>query len=174
MRRDHRFGTGIVWGTIPIGFPVAWVAVPGCSQNGYWTSSYLWVQKKFVKFRQSTQNTRLCPTEFFWELPVTLPSISSEIWEMYSWAISGSSVFCDWLFLVLSGVSLETAASFLLFLIVAMILKGKILSAEKTELKFLFFKSSVIITSYSEGKGFNKVQTVSAIKYSTILKGYNS
>ena len=46
---------------------------------------------------------------------VTLPSISSEIWEMYSWANSGSSVFRDWLFLVFSGVSLETAASFLLF-----------------------------------------------------------
>ena len=53
---------------------------------------------------------------------VTLPSISSETWEMYSWAISGSSVFCDWPFFVFSGVSLETAANFLLVLKVAMIL----------------------------------------------------
>ena len=56
---------------------------------------------------------------------VTLPSISSETWEMYCWAISGSSVFCDWLFLVFSGVSLETAANFSLFLKVAMILREK-------------------------------------------------
>ena len=30
---------------------------------------------------------------------------------MYSWAVSGSSVFCDWLFFGFSGVSLETAAN---------------------------------------------------------------
>ena len=45
---------------------------------------------------------------------------------MYFWVILGSSVFCDWLFLVISGVSLETAANFLLILIVAMILKEKL------------------------------------------------
>ena len=56
---------------------------------------------------------------------VNLPSISSETWEMYSWAIPGSSVFCDWLFLVFFVVSLETAANFLLFLNVAMILRQK-------------------------------------------------
>ena len=57
---------------------------------------------------------------------VTLPSISSETWVMYSSAIPGLSVFCDWLFLVFSGVSLETAANFLSFLIVAMILREKL------------------------------------------------
>ena len=56
---------------------------------------------------------------------VTLPSISSETWEMYSGVIFGSSGFCDWLFLVFSGVSLETAANFLIFLKVAMILREK-------------------------------------------------
>ena len=56
---------------------------------------------------------------------VTLPSISSETWEVYSWAISGSTAFRDWLFLVFSGVSLETAVGFLLFLKVAMILREK-------------------------------------------------
>ena len=55
---------------------------------------------------------------------VTVPSISWETCEMYSWAISGWSVFCDWLFLVFSGVSFETAASFLLFK-VAKILREK-------------------------------------------------
>ena len=60
-------GQGSFGGAIRIGFPVSWVAVPGCSQNGYGTSPNLWVQKKFVKIRQSTQNTGLRPTEFFWE-----------------------------------------------------------------------------------------------------------
>ena len=45
---------------------------------------------------------------------------------MYSSAIPGLSVFCDWLFPVFSGVSLETATNFLLFLNVAMILREKL------------------------------------------------
>ena len=67
MRRESHFGIGIVQGMIPSGFPVFWVAVPGCSRKGYGTSPNLWVEKKLVKFWQSTQDTRLCPTEFFWE-----------------------------------------------------------------------------------------------------------
>ena len=42
---------------------------------------------------------------------------------MYFSAIPGLSVFYDWLFLVFSGVSLETAANFILFLNVAIIVK---------------------------------------------------
>ena len=67
MRRQSHLGAGIVWGAIPSCFPVFWIAVPGYSRNGYGTSLNLWVQKKFVKFRQSTQDTRPCPTEFFWK-----------------------------------------------------------------------------------------------------------
>ena len=44
---------------------------------------------------------------------VTFPLISSETWVMYSSANPGLSVFCDRLFLVISGVSVETAAYFL-------------------------------------------------------------
>ena len=69
---------------------------------------------------------------------VTLPSISSETWEMYSWAISGLSVFCDWPFLVFSGVSLETAANFLLFLKVAMILREKFCQQWRLNWSFYF------------------------------------
>ena len=46
---------------------------------------------------------------------------------MYSSAIPGWSVFCDSLFPVLSGVSLETAANFFLFLNVDMILRENLL-----------------------------------------------
>ena len=69
-------------------------------------------QKKFIKLRQAPKmrdSVQKISSESFL---VTLPSISSETWEMFSWANSGSSVFCDWLFLVFSGVSPETAADF--------------------------------------------------------------
>ena len=56
---------------------------------------------------------------------ITLPPISLETREIYSGSLPESSVFCDWLLLVFSGVSLETAASFLLFLKVTMILREK-------------------------------------------------
>ena len=52
---------------IPSGFPIFWVAVPGCSRKGYGESPNFWVQKKFVRFWPSTQTTRLRPTEFFQE-----------------------------------------------------------------------------------------------------------
>ena len=49
---------------------------------------------------------------------------------MYSSAIPGLIVSCDWLFLLFSGGSLETAANFLLFLNIAIILKEKLVSCE--------------------------------------------
>ena len=76
---------------------------------------------------------------FFESFLVTLPSISSESWEMYSWAISRSSVFCDWLLLVFSGVFLETAANFLLFLKSAMILREKFCQQWRLNWIFCFY-----------------------------------
>ena len=82
---------------------------------------------------------------------VTLPSISSQTWEMYYWAIPGSTVFCDWLFLVTSGVSLKIAANFFLFLNVAMVLREKLCHLWK--LKWFFnFITEVLISSHYEGK----------------------
>ena len=89
---------------------------------------------------------------------VTFPSISSQNWEMYSWAISGSSVFYDWLFFVFSGVSLETAANFLLFLNVAIILRKSSVSCEGW-INFLIYNQSDDLLHY-EGKGFQRKQTV--------------
>ena len=99
---------------------------------------------------------------------VTLPSISSETWEMYSWAISGSSVFRDWLFLVFSGVSLETAAIFLLFLKVAMLLREKFYQQYRLNWSFIFV-IKVLISSYYEGKGSIKTKelmTSNPVQYS--------
>ena len=58
--RGSHFRMRIILGTIPISFLVFHVCVPECSRNGSWVCPYLWVQEKFVFFRQSTQ---LCPAE---------------------------------------------------------------------------------------------------------------
>ena len=82
---------------------------------------------------------------------LTLPSISSETWVMYSSAIPGLSVFCDWLFLVFSGVSLETAAKFPLFLNVAMILREKLCQLRRLNWLFNFVRT-MSISSIVRGK----------------------
>ena len=64
QRRELHFLIGIIQGTIPSGFPVSWVVIPGCSRNDSGASPYLRVQKKFIEFWQSTQNTWLRPTKF--------------------------------------------------------------------------------------------------------------
>ena len=65
----------------------------------------------------------------FWDsFLVTLPSISSESWVIYSSLILGTDAFRDWPFLGLSScISLVTAANFRLFLNVAIFLEGKML-----------------------------------------------
>ena len=76
---------------------------------------------------------------------VTLPSISSETWEMLSWVNSGSSVFCTPLFLVLLGVSPEAAASFLLFLNVAVRLREKFDQRRKLNLSLSFYNNENLL-----------------------------
>ena len=99
-------------------------------------------------------SVRLNPSESFL---VTLSSISSETWEMYCWATPGSSAFCDWVFLVFSGVSLETATNFLLFLKIAMILRKKFCQLWRLNWFFQIYYRSVDLLllwgkSFKEGK----------------------
>ena len=56
MRKKPHFGIGIVWGAIPMSFPVFWISVYGRSLNSYGTGPNLWVKKKLVEFRQGTQD----------------------------------------------------------------------------------------------------------------------
>ena len=99
----------------------------------------------------------------FWEsLLVTFSSVSSETWVMYSSAIPGISVFCDWLFLVFSGVSPETAANFLLFVNVSIILTEKLVSSE--DWSDVYFPKQIGRLLFFEGKGFSKMQTVNDAK----------
>ena len=88
-----------------------------------WNKSEFVGSKKLDKAPKMRDYVQLNSSESFL---VTTPSISSETWVMYSSAIPGLSVFCDWLFLVFAGVSLEAAANFLLFLNVATILRKKL------------------------------------------------
>ena len=69
---------------------------------------------------------------------VTLPLISSETCVMYSSVIPGTTVICDWLFLVCSCVSLETTANFRLFLNVA-ICCGKVFDSSEDWISCKFY-----------------------------------
>ena len=134
-------------------FPVFWISVAGFSLNSYGTSPNLRVQKELVKFRQCTQDTWLLLLNSLEIFLVTLPSISSETWEMYSWVNSGSSTVCPLLLLLPSGVSLETAANFLLFVNVAILLQGKSCQRWRLNLSFLVL---IKVSSKSEGIKFQQ------------------
>ena len=121
MRKIPHFGVGIGWGTMPSGLPVFWIIVPGCSRNSYGTSSNLWVQKKLVKFWQGTQDTWLCFAKFLREFLSYSPF--DLLRGLRDVILSWSSTFCALQLLLPSGVSLETAANFLLFLKVAILLR---------------------------------------------------
>ena len=82
MRKIPHFGIVIIWGAVPMNFPVFWISVSGCSLNSYGTSPKLWVQKELVKFRQGTQDTWLRFAKFLREFLGYHPLISSKTWEM--------------------------------------------------------------------------------------------
>ena len=111
-------------------------------------------------FRRNSSSLDRAPKICVWlnsfeRFLVTLPLTSSETWGMYSWAISRSSVFSDWLFLVFPGVSPETAAKFLLFVKFAMILRQKFCQLWRLNWSFLFYNKNVIIILI-KGKSFNE------------------
>ena len=123
--REHHFGTGVVQGTTPVGSPFSellFLDVPGTATQQVRLCGFRRNSSSLDKAPKMRDSVQLSSWESF---SVTLPSIFSETRVIYSSVISGLSVFCDWLFLVFSGVSLETAANFLLFLKVAMILREK-------------------------------------------------
>ena len=82
---------------------------------------------------------------------------------MYSSTTPTTNVFCDWLFLVISCVSLETTANFSLFLSAAILPKEKSQQLVKTDLIFYFLNEFLRATEYSfffnEELDFNHQQT---------------
>ena len=99
------------------------LGVPGTATEQVQTCGLTRNSSRFDKTPKMRDSVRLNSLQIFL---VTLPSFSSETLEMYFWTIPRSSVFCDWLFLVFSGVSLETATISLLILNVVMILREKL------------------------------------------------
>ena len=95
---------GIFLGTIHYWFLVFYVSFLGCCRNGSGVRPYLWIQEKIVSLESA-------PT-----MRDTQPSISSETCMMCSSVNPGKEVFCDWLFLGYSCVSIETTVHFRLFL----------------------------------------------------------
>ena len=81
--RELRFGIEIILGMVPSEFSVFKATIPGCSRNGSGAGPYLRVQKKFVKFGQSTQNTWLCSTKFLGQF---FSNIASNLhWNLCNW-----------------------------------------------------------------------------------------
>ena len=123
--------------------------VPGTATEQVRTCGFRGNSSSLDKAPKMRDSVPLNSFEFFL---VPLPSISSENWEMYSWAISGSSVFCDWVSLVFSGVSLETAANFRWFFKVAMILREKFCQLWRLNWSFIFFFFTKCLTPLLWGK----------------------
>ena len=171
MRGEHRFGTGIIQGTIPSGFPVFWVAVPGCSRNGYGTSPNFWVQKKFIKLRQSTQNTWLRPAEFFWKFfRYSLFDLFRNLGDVF---LSHFWIQCVmWLTVPCTFRCFSRNwANFLLFLKVATVLREKFSQLWRLNWSFIFI-TKVLISSYFEEKvSLNTKQLMISTK-GTKLGGY--
>ena len=112
LQEQSFFILGIISGW----FLVFYVPGPRCSRNGSGLYPDLQIQKKFVMFRKSTQNSGVCLTELTDNFFVTLPCISPDTWKIYSSLILGMVGICDWLFLGDSTwLSLATAVNNLLF-----------------------------------------------------------
>ena len=110
----------IVLGTISIVFLVFYACVPRFFRNHYPVCPYLWVEEKFFKFRQSTQNVGNCTADLPGHISSDPAFNLSEKNAIYPSLILGRVVFRDWLLLdCFSQVSLATTANFFLFLNVA-------------------------------------------------------
>ena len=129
MNRELHFGIGIIVGTLPSGFRVFEVIVPGCSgtvPEHVSTCGFIGNSSSLDRPRKIRNSVRLNSWDSFL---VTLHSIFFEAWVMCSSVNPGTNVFWNWLFLAFSCVSLETAANFRLFISVAIVLGDK----EKTQ-----------------------------------------
>ena len=136
------FRMRIILGTILIWFLVFHVCVPECSRNGSGVRLCLWVQEKFVYFRQGTQNAGLCPAELLGQFFSDFAFNLFRSCLICSWLILGTDVFRDWPFRgCCFSVSRATAANFRLFLNVAIFLKGKCYAVMETELVFICFST---------------------------------
>ena len=170
---EHRFGTGIAYRTIPKAFPVYLANVPGCSQNSYGTNSNSWAQKKFVKFRKSTQNKWSCPAKFFGKF-FSDPLINF-FWNLGDVLLGHSWIKCvlwltvPWNFRCFSRNCRELS----IYRQRCHDSEAQALSVVKTDLTFEHYNRSVNVLLF-RGKTFNenKQLTLSEKEYNN--KGYKS
>ena len=120
MGREHRFGTGIAQGTIPSG-------VPGFLSRCSWMFPEQLRNKSELVGSEEIHET-------WTKHPKYVTPSGWTLWKFFYWLCLQSlqklgrctlEPILDWVLLVFSGVSLETAANFLLFLKVTMILREK-------------------------------------------------
>ena len=123
--RELQFGIGIILGKIPVGsrlskslFRDVLETVPEHVR----TCGFRIYSSNSNRTTKMSDSVRLISSDSFL---VTLSSISSEIWVIYSSLITGTNVLCDWVFLTLSCDSLDTAANFRLFLSIIIISKKR-------------------------------------------------
>ena len=91
---------------------------------------------------------------------------------MYFSGIPRLSVFCDWLFLVFSSVSLQIAANFLFFLKVARILREKLCELWRLNW-FCSFLTKKLTSSIIRGKRFQQKQTMNIVEFGTKPRSYS-
>ena len=109
----------ITLGTIPSWFPVFPVVVPGCSRNCS-GESVLAGSREICLIWTEQQNAGLCRAEFLGQLFSDLVfNLLRNLRDVILSNFSVRDVFFDWLFLMSSCVSLETASYFRFFLGVA-------------------------------------------------------
>ena len=168
MRRENRSGQGLITERCPVGSKFSeslFLDVPGTATEHVRTGGFRRNSSSLDKAPKKRDSVRLNSLERFL---ITLPSISSETWEMYFWAISGSSMFCDWLFFVFPEVSPETAANFLLIFKVTKILREKFCQLWRLNWISTFYsKSNNLILLWGKSFNENKQLMISTNEYNT-------
>ena len=132
---------GYLWND-PSGLLIFCVVVSRCSGNNYGTRPNLWVQKKFIKLRQSTQNAWLRPAKFVGKNFSKPPFNFFRNLSVLLFSHPRTQCFvtgCSISFLIF----LETASNFLPFLNAAINLREKLVSCENL-IDFYFFNKSLI------------------------------
>ena len=165
MRKAPHFGVEIVWGTIPSG--------PRFSELFYGKSPNLWVQKKLVKFWQRTQDTWLCFAKFLREFLSYFPfDLLGDLGDVILSWFRVKYALCSTASTALRRFS-RNCANFLLFLNVAILLRKNSCQWWRPNLFYLWL--SIMVSSKSEGKRFQRNQTVKMIfmKSGTIPKSYH-
>ena len=170
MKKIPHFGIGIIWGAIPMSFPVFWIGVSGRSLNSYGTSPTLWDQKKLVNFWQGTQDTWLRFAKFLREFLGYPPlNLLGDLGDVILGYLRVKNILSSTAYTAFRRFSWN-CCQFLLASQCSHTFRGKILSVAKTE--FILFLVIIKVSSRSEGIKFQQYKHSKklVVKRVTILK----